>query len=370
VNREFEAAVRAHRYLAEHHSRGGAIVGPDCGIRFNYRVGRFVKGYVAGRSWADDYAYIQAQGYWILGNWRLHSLTGDPAYRDLAIACSRYVVAAQRADGAWEYPNPEWKGRVATTEGSWGSLGLLESYARTRDEPFLASALRWYAFLVDRIGFEEGDGVIAVRYFADRRGALVPNNTPFLLRLLAQLAAVTGDRSYLDRAGGLVRFVGRAQRDDGELPYTVRGLAGGPDTAHFQCFQYNAFQCLDLIAYHALSGDPEVVPVVRRLADFLVRGVAADGHVRYDCTSTGREIVYHAAVVSAALRAARRLGAIDYEEAARRAAGYVLGLQRPDGSFPFSRREHRVLADRRAYPRNIAMMIHHLLQGGQAEAKP
>jgi hypothetical protein len=368
MDRYFEAALRAHSYLVAAHWRDGALVGPDSGVRINYRVGRFVKGYLDVVPWHDAYAYVQTQGYWILSNWWLYRATGDARFRDIALRCSRYLTAVQREDGAWKYPNPEWKGRIATIEGTWGSLGLLETYRHTGVEAFLEAVLRWHRFLVSQVGFQDDGDEIAVNYFAGRPGARVPNNSCDVLRFLGELAQATGDRAYLERTAGLVAFIRNVQKPSGEFPYAVPGSAGGTLRSHFQCFQYNAFQCIGLARYHKLTGDPAVRPVVEKVAAFLRTGLALDGHVHYSCQDHSREVVYHTAVTGAAFTSAARLSLEGCEEPARRAFEYVLGRQRADGSFPFSVREHRVLQDRRAYPRNIAMIQHHLLlQSGFGE---
>jgi hypothetical protein len=94
----------------------------------------------------------------------------DNRYRDIALRCSEFLLGRQQEDGAWLYPNPEWRGRIATAEGTWGSLGLLETYRQTRDRKFLTSveklkylekwnaARRWNANLYHK--FLEGSGVM------------------------------------------------------------------------------------------------------------------------------------------------------------------------------------------------------------------
>src|SRR5947209_10913021 len=50
-------------YLTENHWNGAALLGPDVGIRLNYRIGRFLKNYLPRSiGWNDSYCYIQAQG--------------------------------------------------------------------------------------------------------------------------------------------------------------------------------------------------------------------------------------------------------------------------------------------------------------------
>ncbi|GEM_PF-111603 len=368
MDRHFRAAERLHRYLVARHWRVGALVGPDPGIRFNYRIGRFIKSALPGVRWDDDYYYLQAQGYWALANWWLFARTGEEVYRDIALHCSETVLARQRGDGAWEYPNREWKGRVATAEGTWGCLGLLEGYRRTGDRRFLDGVLRWHDYLVKVIGFQRRGDELAVNYFAHRgQGERVLNNSAFALRFLAELADATGDLGYTWPCAGLITFLRRAQRPTGEFPYTVAGAGGSRGRAHFQCYQYNAFQCLDLIHYCEVAQDPSALSLVEGALRFLGTGLGGDGHAHYECGNPHRAVAYHTAALGAAFARAEALGIRGYGGLAERAYAHLLRLQRPDGGFPYSRRDYRVLSDRRSYPRYLAMILYHLLVRASAE---
>ncbi len=360
--RYWRAAEQLHAYLVAHHWQGQALVGPDPGIRFNYRIGRFVKSALPGVRWNDNLYYLQAQGYWTLGNWQLFARAGEARYRDLALQCSQTMLARQREDGAWEYPNPEWRGRVATAEGTWGCLGLLESYRRTGDPRFLEGIRRWYDYLVEVIGFQRLGEELAVNYFAHwGQGERVPNNSGFVLRFLAELAEASGDRGYLWPCAGMVAFMRGAQRSTGELPYTVPGEGNNSGRPHFQCYQYNAFQCLDLMHYSQVARDASVFPLIEGVLGFLGTGLGEDGHAHYACGEPRRAVAYHTAVLGAAFAKAGTLGLRGYEGLAERAFAHLLGLQRPDGGFPYSRRDYRILNDRRSYPRYLAMILYHLL---------
>ena len=113
MDQYLSAAIKLHQYLVANHWNGHGLIGPDPGIRFNYRIGRFVKGYLRNLPWNDMYYYLQAQGYWVISNWVLFNRTQAEMYRDIALRCSEYMLELQRSDGAWEYPNPEWRGRIA-----------------------------------------------------------------------------------------------------------------------------------------------------------------------------------------------------------------------------------------------------------------
>jgi hypothetical protein len=353
-------ALALHARLLGRHWSGGGVVGPDMGIRLNYRLGRFVKSYLPMLPWHDDLCYEQAQAYWTLANWRLLDLTEDEDFARLATAAAQGVLVRQRPDGAWDYPNPEWRGRVATTEGTWASIALVEAYRRSGDAAMLEAALRWHRFLEERIGFQRALGGLAFNYFADRAAAPVANNSADVLRLLAELADATGDDAFLHRAPALLTFLAEAQRRSGELPYQV-SLDGAPvRLPHYQCPQYNAFECLDLVRFARLTGDRSAVSVVVGLQRFLARRIGAGGEVPYACHARTPHVTYHLAAVAAALHeAAPLVGARSAFEVpvVRR----LIALQRADGGFPHSRGDYGVLRDDRSYPRTLAMILHHLM---------
>lgn len=337
------------------------MIGPDPGVRFDYRIGRFVKSYLRCVAWNDKYYYLQAQGYWVLANWALFARTGEATYRDIAVRCSRQMLSRQREDGAWEYPNPEWKGRVATNEGTWASLGLLETYRHSMYKAFLQGVLNWHKYLTEVTGFQALGDELAINYFAKRGGGRVPNNSITVLRFFAELADATGDKSYMAPSVGLMNFIRRVQRPSGEFPYSIRRIDHEPTKAHFQCYQYNAFECLNLIRYLQVTGDETVSPVVARLLGFLRHGLAQEGYAFYDCHERSRTVTYHTAALGAAFSQAGRFGFEGYDNLAERAFSHVLKSQRRDGGFIHSRRDYCFLTDRRSYPRYLAMILYHLL---------
>jgi len=279
------------------------------------------------------------------------------------LRCSECVLKRQRDDGAWVYPNPEWRGRIATAEGTWGAIGLLESYRQTSSARFLQGACMWADFVTREIGFQRAGDTLAVNYFHGRRGARVPNNSAFVARFFAELADVTGRKHSLGPCAGLVEFLRAVQNDAGEFPYTVPGENGEKPTPHFQCYQYNAFQCLDLMRYHDVTKDRSVLPLVVRVLGFLRMGLASDGHSYFACGSRSRTVTYHTAVLAKAFARAEELNILNDDELADRAYSYLVNVQQPDGSFPFSRGDYLLLRDTRSYPRNLAMILYHLLPG-------
>jgi len=356
-----DAASRLHGYLLKEHWNGQALAGPDSGVRFNARIGRFIKSYLDFLAWSDSYIYLQAQGYWILANWLMADLFDDEQCKDIALACSEYVLAAQRPERYWEYPNPEWKGRIATVEGNFAALGLLESYGRTHQESLLAGAKKWYRFLINEVGFQGNNGLLAINYFANVAGGMVPNNTTLTLLTLAKLADATNDDQYLELCEGMVAWLSQVQLQRGELPYAVES-SEGKGRRHYLCYQYNAFEFLDLAQYYGMTGDQAIWPVMEKLAIFLSKGISESDAARYDCHRERPEVPYYTAAVAAALSQATVLGLGSFRPLADRAYRRVLSQQRTGGGIQFfSRGNYGVLTDRRSYPRNLSMILYHLL---------
>ena len=354
---------KLYRYLATNHLRDGALIGPDPGVRFNYRFWRFAKSALPFIPWQDDLYYLQAQGYWVLANWGLYD-SGQDSYKSAALSCSNRIVQNQRPDGAWDYPNPEWRGRVATVEGIWASLALLESYRQTQDGAYLAAALRWHDFFESKIGFQLVEDCIAVNYFAHEVSELVPNNSALALRYLAAFYQATGDAHYLNRCKGLLAFIQHSQKASGEVPYVV----GSPKMEHFQCFQYHAFMLMDVLEYHRLTNDVNAIRILAGMAKFLCEGLSRRGEAYYQCGNRYRTVNYHSAAVATALTQVASQSWLSNHSMlcseslrfdSKRAFDQLIIQQRSDGSLPHSRGDYRVLSDRRSYPRYLSMILYH-----------
>jgi hypothetical protein len=307
---------------------------------------------------------MQTQGYWVLANWRM-ATSGHPTAAALATTCCERIVAAQRADGAWVFPDPEWRDRVTTVEGLWASFALMETYQQTGESRWLEPVLVWDRFFKEQIGFQTYRNGLAVNYFAGRVDSLVPNNSFSAIRYLARLDQATGrseNRGTIDR---LFNFLELTQQSSGEFPYELNN----PRMQHFQCFQYHGFLLLDMLDYFAVTGDQRAVPIMQGLGRFLITGVTAAGDVLYQCGVPHRHVNYHAAVTMAALQqfwlqcptACDDRLAEQVQTLVPRIERQLLGRQRADGSLPHSRGDYRVLSDQRSYPRYLAMMLLHFL---------
>ena len=362
------AAVRLHAYLVKNHWQAGALTGPDSGIRWNFRIGRFAKSYGSFVHWQDTYVFFQTQGYWMLANWLMSDLFSDNRFREIAAESAHYTVAAQRPEGYWEYPPLATRvGKVATVEGNIATIGLLESYCRTAHKPFLDAAEQWHGFLIDKIGFHENDGELAIHYFDDGQDGMVPNNTTLTLWTLGAFIHATQEERYVFPCSGLLSFLAAAQKDTGEFPYVV-GNAREKAHPHFLCFQYNAFEFLDLLHYHRLTQDETVWPLLVGLSKFLSTGVLPAGPARYDCYRHRPEVPYYAAAVATALGQATQLGLGDFRAMVARSWNWVLAAQADDGGMGFfSRKNYGCLTDKRSYPRNLVMILYHLLLSTKAE---
>jgi hypothetical protein len=165
--------------------------------------------------------------------------------------------------------------------------------------------------------------------------------------------------SYLLKYGPpLIAWLRTVMLANGEFPYSV-GDSGIP---HFLCYQYNAFEFLDLLECYQVFPSETLVEMLRRSAAYLVTGIGPDGVPKYDCTHDHPEVLYYGAAIATALRLASKAGFGAYDEAAERAMRWVISHAAPEAVFHFfSRKNYFVLSDRRSYPRNLAMILYHCL---------
>jgi hypothetical protein len=354
-----KGAVRLHAYLLGRHCDGGLLHGPDAGVRFNLRFWRFLKSALNFVPWRDDYVFVQTQGYWILANWMLYESTRDPHYREVVMESSEATLGRQSPEGFWIYPLPERKHLVATVEGNWGALGLLATYAREREERYLAAVVRWRDFLVKRIGFQRHRRGEAINYFDKPRGK-IPNNSVEAVWLFTRLWKATGEPRHLEHVDTMLEFIAAEQLPSGEFPYIVEGPWEGR-REHYLCFQYNAFQFLKLAWTAALQPRSLLPDVLRQSARFLEKGVTATGASAASCHKLKTEMDYHTAVLGAALFEAERLGLVEQRGLSEHCFARLLARQRPDGSFAYSSGDYGFLRDGRSYPRQMAMTLFHLL---------
>ena len=195
-----DPAVRLRDHIVDQHWKAPLLIGPDPGIRWNARLGRFAKGYTRSVGWRDDLVYAQAQKYWIHANLTLGDLGWIPQDEALSVAsaCASGLRTRQESEGYWEYPSPEWAGRIATVEGNYAAIGMLLAYERTNDPDLLEGARAWYDYAVNEIGFQLRGATIAINYFGNVAGGRIPNNSASAVRTFAMLAKAAGDDSYLE----------------------------------------------------------------------------------------------------------------------------------------------------------------------------
>jgi hypothetical protein len=363
-NKFVKSALSLHEYLSKNNWTGEALIGPDPGVRFNSRFGRFIKSYLSDIQWRDNSYYLQAQGYWIMLNWKLFDFLKEERFRDIAIQCSQKVFMEQKPTGYWLHPNPEWKNRIQTVEGTFGAIGLLESFAKTGIKEFLVGALKWYSFLTREVGFQKKGNMRAINYFAHLKGLMVPNNSTLVLLFLAKLSQITNDTKYLNFCQELINFIEWAQLESGELPYAIDKNKKG--RIHFICYQYNAFEFLDLIEYYEITIDVRIKAILKKILKYLSHGVNDNGSVKYDCFNANAEVIYYASAYGAAYYRANQNRLGNYLNLSDKAFNYVLNEQKDDGSFIYSRKNYGFLKDTRSYSRYLSMILYHLLIRGIA----
>jgi hypothetical protein len=308
----------------------------------------------------------------------LHETTGEQKYRALALESTEATLRSQQPEGFWLYPLPERKHLIATVEGNWGAIGLLATYAREPRKELLQAAVRWYDYLVGRIGFQAHAPGKAINYFDKPRGK-IPNNSTEAAWLFLRLWKATGDARFVEHVDAMLDFLANAQLPTGELPYIVEG-PHEKGRIHYLCYQYNAFQFLKLAWAAALRSDPRTRRILSALAGFLAKGVTKAGASAADCFHAKPETDYFTAVLAAALREAQKLPIADCRlpiladrqssivnpqsearERSERCYARLLRRQRPDGSFAYTTGDYGFLRDGRSYPRPQVMTLFHLL---------
>jgi len=368
MNAYQDAALKLHTYLKNTFWTGTALLGPDPGVRFNSRIWRFLKSYMRFIPWNDNRYFLQCQGYWIRNNWELFESLNDPVFKNIAIACTDHILNTQKKQGYWEYPLPEWKGRIATVDGDYAALGLLATFRRTQDRKYLKSVLRWTEFLIHEIGFQVIDDAHAINYFSKRGDSMVPNNTTLTLELFAELYQATQDKKSLESCRNMIQFLRIAQLPSGELPYAYP-TPWAQGRIHFLCYQYNAFQFLDLANYWEITKDQNIYPILQKLIDYLTTGLDKKGHSKYNCFKSYPEVTYYTAVLGAAFLKATEIGLGNFELQEDTAYQNVLKKQNKLGGFIYSNRNYILLHDKRSYPRYLAMILRHLLMKAEKEQK-
>jgi hypothetical protein len=160
-------------------------------------------------------------------------------------------------------------------------------------------------------------------------------------------------------------FLAAAQLPTGELPYRI------PGRPHYLCYQYNAFEFLAIARYAENTGDRQADAVLEKLAAFLLGGATPTGACRSSCDRTYPEVDYYTGALALALLRAEPYVRDAARLAAKRALERLLSVQRPDGSFAYSRRDYGLpfLWDRRGYPRTLAI-IGYCLAGAAAWLDP
>ncbi len=366
--RAHAAALRLHSFLEARYWDGSTLGGPDQGVRWHIRIGRFLKSYFPVFQGRERFVFRQGQGYWALANWSLWRSGGDPRHRALALAVADECFASQLPEGAWEYPLRARAHLRATVEGDFAAVALLRAFRETGDSRYRDGALRWHRFVEERIGFEaHPGGGIAVNYF-DRPRGLVPNNSAEMIWVLGEYAAALDDPSFLRRVPGLLDFLEAVQYPSGEFPYELPGPHDSRHQPHYLCYQYNAFQAMKLWWHHEATGDPRASRLAGRVTTFLEGGVRANGSARSGCGQDLPEVVYYADALAIALALGARHGTAGALPLSERLVDWVLSRQLGNGGFHFSRGDYRVLSDKRFYPRNLAMTLFHLLEWSRLAA--
>lgn len=291
-----------------------------------YPVYRLLAG--AGLLSYPRYRYVQGQAYWIIANLFLYKEFEKQEYLDSAIAAGKQLVSSQNTDGSWTNPLPGWKDRISTVYCSWGSLALVKLYNATRDDEYLTSAMNWKDCMLQKVGMRhvsvEGKNLQLIQYFHPTKSVACPNASTLALAFLSNLARYL-TQSDQQLMKDLLTSISTIQLPTGEIPYTE-------DRVHYRCQSYNAFELIDLFEYNRNQASTEAIPILKRIAKFLLRNVSQDGQIGFSCYNQYPEISYHTLIAAAALHYAYvQFGDLMYADARNRIIGRIT---RGSGSIP------------------------------------
>jgi len=325
------------------------------------------------------------QAWDVSGELILAQLTGKHEYFKRAEKSARWLVLNQNKSGFWERKSCDGCEGIFTVEGSEAGLALLDMYEYTNDSTYLDSAILWSDFLLNNISFQNVSGTsIAFEYQYPAKHWRVVNinalNGLFFLRLWK----ATGNEEYLGIGNRSLDFVLGSQLGSGQYPYRFDSMRGGvsgrmlrwlyqvsPKTGvfkdlsarlkrlyqsesavegwgllpvDFQEGNYNSYIALRLLQAHDVLPDGRYRDSALRAISFL-SSLERNGSVGTDATNSTAPFYY-----SAFLSAARSEGNLDFTAN----AGYILGLQNPDGSFDYSS------YDNSTYPRQESYVLYSL----------
>jgi len=192
------------------------------------------------------------------------------------------------------------------------------------DRDHLLAAARWLASAQDA----SGDGGVAGRYVLGRGWtSSYPETTGYIIPTLLRLASHTGDEQWRDRAGQCVDFLCRVQLETGAFP----GMEIAENRTTPSVF--NTAQILSgLRAWHATTGDEQVLERARRACDWLVAQQDSDGAWRKHLYGS-ETYTYMAHAGCWIAEMGEYLGERDYLESARAHLEWVLTQFQPETAW-------------------------------------
>jgi len=181
-----------------------------------------------------------------------------------------YLIRMQKPDGSFHYYYDAGTDRFEsrrynTVRHAGTALSLLDLYAATRDNRYLASSRRAIAFLKTRFRSARSRGAV---YVIDYDGKAKLGASGLALAALArqiQLDRRFGDRQSATRVANLIL---QMQRKDGsfEMRYRVQD----DDEPGFESLYYPGEALLGLIRLYQLTGDRRLLNAAKLGAGFLI----------------------------------------------------------------------------------------------------
>jgi len=279
----------------------------------------------------------KGMGFFAQGYLRLYQTYGEAAYLDKARFCLQWLRdnrCPQFRGNAWGNHFPYQSRGGAIPKGTptivWTGLignAFLDVYDVTGDEEYLAVAKGACDFIVDELGWFEGEGGICLRYYPNEEHQ-IHNSNVIGASLLARVNALRPDSRYSKLAQSAVDFTVSHQTAEGAWYYGVESKYRWVDSFHTGY----VLEALDI--FNRSSGNSKHAAALENgYRYFIETFFGEDGTPRYYDYKTRPLDIQCASQGIQTLINLRRLHPRSVEVASKVAQWTIANMQDPTGYF-------------------------------------
>jgi hypothetical protein len=227
----------------------------------------------------------KAMGFFAQGYLTLYETYGDAAALDKANACLKWLIenrSKQFRNYCWgnhfDYQSRGGAILKGTPTIVWTGLighAFLDAYDVTSDQTYLAVSKSICDFIVEELGWFQGDGGVCLRYYPNEEHQ-IHNSNVIGASFLARVNALSPDTRYAEIARSAVDFTVRHQTAEGAWFYGVERKYRWVDSFH------SGYVLEALDAFIRYSGDSRHVAALEKgYRYFIATFFEEDGTPRY-----------------------------------------------------------------------------------------